>query len=80
VLEWLEANAMRARRFFTKALSLVGFVLVVVAVKEDHLTVAFERQNVRRNSVKEPTIVRGHQCATGKFKQCFFQRTQGFNV
>ena len=72
VLERLEANAVRSRRFFTKALSLVGFVFVVVAIKENNLTVAFKRQDMRGNSVEEPTVVRGHQRAACKFQQRFF--------
>ena len=57
VLERLEADTVRTRRFFTKALSLIGFVFVVVAVKENNLAVAFKRQDMRGNSVEEPAVM-----------------------
>ena len=58
MLQGLKAQAVRTRGFFAQALTLVGFVLVVVAVKEHHLTVAFKGKNVRGNTVKEPAVVR----------------------
>lgn len=80
MLQGLKAQAVRTRGFFAQTLTLVGFVLVVVAVKEHHLTVAFKGKNVRGNTVKEPAVMRGHHRAARKFKERFFQSTQRFNV
>ena len=80
VLQRLKAQAVRTRGFFAQALTLVGFVLVVVTVKEHHLTVAFKGKNVRGNTVKEPAVVRRHHRAARKFKERFFESTQRCNV
>lgn len=80
VLQRLKAQAVRTRGFFAQALTLVGFVLVVVAVKEHHLAVAFKGKNVRGDTVKEPAVMRGHHRAARKFKKRFFKGTQRFNV
>ena len=46
LLQGLEAHTVRACAFFTQALLLVGFVLLVVAVEERPLAVAFGREDM----------------------------------
>ena len=71
---------MRTSRFLAQALTLIGFVLVVVAVEEHHLTVAFKGEDMRGDSIQEPAVMRRHQRATREFKKGFFQRAQRFHV
>lgn len=49
---WVEAGA--------ESLGAVILVLAVVAVEEDHPTVALERDNVRAQAIEEPAIVTDH--------------------
>ncbi len=80
MLQGLKAQAVRTRGFFAQTLTLVGFVLVVVAVKEHHRTVAFKGKNVRGNTVNELEVFRGLHRAAREFKKRFFESTQRFNV
>ena len=52
-MQRLETHTLRLRAFFTQAALLVGFVLLVVAVVEDPLAVAFAGQNVGGDAVDE---------------------------
>lgn len=65
---------------FAEALLAIGFVLGVVAFEEHRLRVVFVRQDVSRDAVKEPPIVRDHNGGAREVQQGFFQGTQGFNV
>ena len=80
MLQGLEAQALRLCAFFAQAAALVGFVLVVVAVEEDHLGVTFESKDVRRDAVEEPAVVRRHERAAGELEKRLFECAQGFNV
>src|SRR5690349_17830872 len=56
----LVADALRLGCFFAEALALVRFVLLIVAVEEHHLRIAFEREDVGGDAIEEPAIVRDH--------------------
>ena len=71
---------MRACTVFTQTLDLVGLVLLVVAVEEHPLAVAFGRQNVRTDAIEEPAVMADDHDAASKFEQRIFQGTQGFHV
>src|SRR5690554_5794077 len=47
-------------------LAMFRFVLGVVAGEELHMGIAFERQNVRGDTVEEPTVVGDHQGTAGE--------------
>ena len=49
---------MRLIGIVAEAAFAVGFVFAVVAVEILDMTVALERQNVRRDAVEEPAVVR----------------------
>ena len=71
---------MRARAFFAQALDLVGFVFLVVAIKEHPLAIALGGEDVGTDAVEEPAVVADDHDAAGKFEQRVFQRAQGFHV
>ena len=71
---------MRACTVFTQTLDLVGLVLLVVAVEEHPLAVAFGRQNVHTDAIEEPAVMADDHDAASKFEQRIFQGTQGFHV
>src|ERR1700761_5423874 len=54
------AQTLRPGGFLTQTVALVRFVFLVVAVEERHLRIAFECQDMRRDAVEEPAIVRDH--------------------
>ena len=55
-------------------------VLLVVALEPHHLRVALEGEDVRRDAVEEPAIVRDHHGAAGKAQQRLLQRAQRLDV
>ena len=58
----------------------VFFVLRVVAFEEVNIAIALESEDVRTDTVEEPTVVAHNNGATGKVFQTFFQSTQGVHV
>src|SRR5476651_1159329 len=70
---WLGSSVAEA--FFA-----IGFVLGVVTLEEHRLRIIFVGQDVGRDAVKEPPIVRDHNGGAREVQQGFFQRTQGFHV
>ena len=71
---------MRACAFFAQAFNLVGFVLLVVAIEECPLAVAFGSEYVGADAVEEPAVVANYHNAASKLKQRVSQRAQGFYV
>ena len=45
---------------------LVNFRLLEVALEQFHVAVALEGEQVRRDAVEEPAVVRNDDCAAGK--------------
>ena len=68
------------RRVVAQAFALVLFVFAVTALEENDLRVAFESEDVRRDAVEEPTVVRDDYRTTCEIVQTFFQRTQRVHV
>ena len=64
---------MRLGSCFAETPFTIGFVFAVVAFEEHRLRVVFVRQDVRRDAVKEPPIVRDHNGGAGEVQQGFFQ-------
>ena len=56
------------------------FVFGVATLVEDHLRIAFEREDVRTDTIQEPTVVRNDHCTTGKVLQTLFQCPQRIDV
>jgi len=52
----------------------VRLVFRIVAVEPDDLAVTFEREDIRRDPIEKPAIVRDHNRATGEAFQRFFTR------
>jgi len=73
-------GAVRLRAFFTQTLTLISLILLVVAVEEVPVRIAFRREDVGGDAVEEPAVVRDHQHAAGEFEQRIFQRAQRFHV
>src|SRR5690242_18374418 len=55
-------------------------VTLVVAFVPDRLAVALECQDVRRNTVEEPPVVRDDDGAAGKVEERYFKRAQRVDV
>ncbi len=60
LFQGLEAHALGLGALFAQTLFLVGFVLLVVAVKEHPLAVAFSGQDVGGDTVQEPAVMADH--------------------
>ena len=80
MLQGLEAQPLGLGSFIAEATALIGLIFVVVAVKEDHFRITLKRENVRRNTVKEPTIMRGNHRTAREFQERLFKSAQRFNV
>ena len=72
LLQRFEAHALGFGALFAQTFLLVGFVFLVVAVKEGPLAVAFGRQNVRGNTVLKPAVVADDHHRAGEFEQRVF--------
>lgn len=55
-------------------------VFAVTAFEEDHLRIAFKREDVGGDAVEEPAVVRDDHRTAGEILQTFFQRTQRIHV
>ena len=60
----LVLDTVRSFSQLAEAFVAVGVVLLVVALEQDDFGVALEGQNVRRHSVKEPTVVANDEHTT----------------
>ena len=67
-------------RSVAEAFFAIGFVLGVVAFEEHRLRIILIRQDVGRDTIQEPAIVRDHNGGAGEVQQGLFQRAQGFHV
>ncbi len=71
---------MRLYGIVTQTHLLILFVVGVAALKPEYLAIAFVSQDMRADTIQEPTVVADHYSATGKVLQTFLQRTQGIHV
>src|ERR1700730_8155983 len=78
--ELLVLDAMRNGRIRSEPSHLVLLVILEIAFEPFDATVAFEGQNVRRDTVEEPAIVADDDGTTGKILQRLFQRAQRVHV
>src|SRR5690606_16702707 len=78
--EALVADAMRLRGVLALApLQILG-VIGVVSFEIDDLAVALEREDMRRDAVEEPAIVRDHDRAAREVQQSLLERAQRLDV
>jgi hypothetical protein len=80
LLQFLILDPMRIIRITAQAVVTVGFIILIVAFKPDHLAIAFESQNVRRDPIQKPAVVRNDHRAAGESQQRFFKRAQRFDI
>src|SRR5215813_13362955 len=52
----------------------------IVALEPDDFAVAFEGEDMRRDTIQEPAIVRNHYGAAGEIQERFFERAQRIDV
>ncbi len=64
---------MRLIGVVTEAAFAVGLVLAVIAVKVLDMTVAFERENMRGDTVEKPAVMRNYDRAAGKIFERLFK-------
>lgn len=64
---------MRLVGVMAEATFAVGFVFAVIAVKIFDMAVALERQNVRRDTVQEPAIVRDNNGTAAEILERFLK-------
>ena len=80
LFEGFVAHPLGLGTLFTQALFLVGFVLLIVAVKERPLAVAFSGQNVGGDPVKKLAVMADDHDRSGEFEQRVFQCPQSFHI
>ena len=80
MLQRLEAQTLGLGSFIAETTALIGLIFVVVAVEEDHFRITLKREDVRRDTIKEPTIMRRNHRTAREFQECLFKSTQRFNV
>src|SRR5215813_9856150 len=56
----------------TEACFSIRFVIGIVTLKPEHFAITFKRENVSRDAIEKPAVVRDHHRAAGKVLQCFF--------
>src|SRR5881394_987648 len=64
-------DPMRPLRFNPQPLSSIYFVLGIVAIEKHDLRIAFERKDVRRDTIEKPAVVADHDGASGEVFQRF---------
>src|SRR5215469_1710370 len=74
------ADAMRLRGVLAAPPFEALDVLLVIAFEPHHLRVTLEGEDVRRNAVEEPAIVRDHHRTAGEVEQRLLERAQRFDV
>ncbi len=57
---------MRLFRCRAQPLLAIRFILGIVTIKPNHFAVAFERENMGRDPIEEPTIVGDYHGAAGE--------------
>ena len=67
------ANALRFAGFFAQAHLLVLLVFRVTAFEPEHLAVTFVRQDMRTDTIQEPTVVADYYGTSGEVLQTFFK-------
>src|SRR5688500_2354327 len=72
----LVARTVRTGSFLAEPLALVLLVLAVVALEEYPLRVVLRREDVRRDAIEEPAIVRDDEHAAGELEQRLLERPQ----
>src|SRR3954463_4934643 len=55
-------------------------VALVIALEPHRFRVPLERQDVRRDAVEEPAVVRDHHRAGREIDQCFLQRAKRIDI
>src|SRR5690606_32980313 len=73
-LQLLVANAARPVGIITFAASQVLHVLRVIALEPHDFTVALEGEDVGRDTIEEPAVVRDDHCAAWERQQRLLQR------
>src|SRR3954449_5464804 len=64
----------------TQPAHLVLFIILEIAFEPFDMALAFEGQNMRRDTVKEPAIMADDHGATGEILQSLFERAQRIDV
>ena len=73
-------DPMRLVGVDTETALSVRFVFAVIAIEILDTRIAFERENVRRDSIKEPTVVADYDGAAGEIFERFFERSHRVDV
>ena len=76
----LEPDTVRAVGLGTEPAVAIFLVVFVIALEPRDSAVTLECEDVRRDAVEEPAIMRDHDGAAGEVEQGFFERTQRLDV
>src|SRR5205085_8795452 len=64
----------------TEPLLLVFLVFAEVSVEPEDLRIAFEREDVRRDAIEEPAVVRDDDRAAGEVLERLFERAHRVHI
>src|ERR1051326_8885947 len=76
----LVTDAMRPVGLGAEPAAPVGLVIGVIAFEPHDLAVALEGEDVGRDAVEKPAIVRNDHGAAGIVEQCLFERAQRIDI
>src|SRR5690606_27948470 len=80
LVDRLVAQPLGLRLFLAEPPPLVFLVLAIVAGKEGPLRITLGSQDVGRDAVEEPAVVRDHEHAAGELQEGILQRAQRLDV
>ena len=78
--DWIAATEAAIGGLRAEAPAAVGLVILIVPLEPRHLTVALEREHMRRDPIEEPAVVADHDDAAGEVEQRFLEGAKGIDV
>src|ERR1700733_4822379 len=78
--QWFVADSMGLSGIFAFAFLVILNILLIIAFEPDNLGVALEGEDMGRDAIEEPAIVRDDHRAARKGHQGILERAQCFDI
>src|ERR1700734_2714405 len=78
--QWLVADSMRLSRILAFAFLMILNILLIVAFEPDNFGVTLKGEDMRRDAIEEPAIVRDDHRAARERHQCILEGAQRFDI